>query len=541
MRAMIRLTLGLIFLSLAVGCGDHTKTSKIRNNGFVFCGQGSPSTLNPQQVDHGITSEILSPQLFDSLLVLNTTSHLPEPNLAQRWQVDESGTRYTFTLRHDVHFQTTAWFTPTRPLNADDVVFSFRRIIDPSHPFHQIGKQHPAYPWFHSIGFDQLVTQVAALSDDQVQFTLAHPDRTFLSTIATSHAVILSKEYADQLLARDAKVQLDSHPVGTGPFYLADYQANDFIRLKRHPLYWRGAARMEQVVFDISHRGTGTLAKLLRQECDVFSNPISSQLPVIERQPDLDLVAKPSINLSFIAINTSRPVLQNKQVRKALSFAINRQNILDSVYYGNGEVAHSVLPPNSWAYQKDRVHLRYNRDYALSLLHNAGYDSELTLTMLVPLKPQIYDPSPRKTAELIQANFADIGIKLRLITDEQIHSKTAAQRQPIDLYLTGWSAATSDPDHFLRPLLSCHAQHPELDSALWCHQDFETLLSRARETDQPQSRLELYKQAQAILNEEFPIIPLSHGVRFQAKTRSLTGFENSPFGARPFDHVTRVD
>lgn len=538
MQTMIRLTLGLSLLSLLIGCGEDIRISKVRQTGFVFCGQGSPNTLNPQQVNGGITSETLSPQLFDSLLTLHPTSHRPIANLAQRWKIDESGTRYTFTLRHDVHFHHTDWFQPTRPLNASDVVFSFRRIIDSTHPFHHVGGGH--YSWFHNIGFNQLVKNVVALSDDTVQFILNHPDNTFLSTIATSHAVIFSKEYGDQLIKQHHKSLLDTQPIGTGPFYLADYQANDLIRLKRHPDYWRGAAQMEQVVFDISHRGTGTLAKLLRQECDVLSNPISSQLSIIEKQPELDLLTKPSMNISLIALNTTHAALNDKRVRKALNFAINRKNILDSVYYGNGQVAYSVLPPNSWAYEKDSVHLRYDPHYAAALLREAGYEQGLELTMLVPLRPQLYNPSPRKTAELIQANLADIGITVHLITDEHFHRSTAISHRDIDLFLTGWRASTDDPDHFFRPLLSCAVERSELDTALWCHHNFDFLLDLAREVERPHYRLNLYKQAQALLNDKFPVIPLSHGMNFQAKAHSLIGFETSPFDARPFDRVRRI-
>ncbi|MEZ9856426.1 ABC transporter substrate-binding protein, partial [Vibrio breoganii] len=99
---------------------------------------------------------------------------------------------------------------------------------------------------------------------------------SFLNNIATSYAVIHSKEYANQLIAADEKNRIDSNPVGTGPFYLDEYQINDLVRLKKNKHYWKGEVQMDQVVFDTSQRGTGTLAKLLRSECDVLNSPISS-------------------------------------------------------------------------------------------------------------------------------------------------------------------------------------------------------------------------------------------------------------------------
>lgn len=537
MKAFIQFTLGLFSLSLLAGCGEEIDHDKIRQKGFVYCGQGGPSTFNPQLVDSGITTETLSPQLFNTLLTLDSQTYQPVPSLATKWSVNKEGTEYIFTLRKGVEFQTTAWFTPSRAMNAEDVVFSFRRIIDTTNPFHYVGSG--LYPWFSGIDFQNLVVDVSALSQHKVKFTLNRPDNSFLSNIATSHAVIHSKEYAGQLELSDEKSMLDSHPVGTGPFYLAEYQVNDLIRLKRNNRYWQDRPKMEQVVFDISQRGTGTLAKLLRSECDVLNAPLSSQLPIIEQTSDVELTAKPAMNISFVAVNTSHPALNDARVRKALNYAINRQNILDSVYYGTGSQAYSVLPPSSWAYQKDSVQIRYDRNYAIALLREAGYSKGLELTMSVPLEPRAYNPSPRKTAELIQANLADVGIKLNLMTDDRYDRSNLNDNTNIDLHLTGWIANTGDPDNFLRPLLSCESKRAGLNVSSWCNPDFDFLLDLALEVDKPRYRQNLYKQAQNILNEEFPVIPLNHGMQLQAHHTSLRGFKVSPFNAQPFDTVER--
>lgn len=538
MKAFIQFTLGLFSLSLLSGCGEEIDHSKIRQNGFVYCGQGSPATFNPQLVDSGITSETLSPQIYNTLLTLDNDNYQPVASLATAWQVNKQGTEYTFDLRKGVQFQTTAWFTPSRTMNADDVVFSFHRIIDSTSPFHYVGSG--LYPWFSGIDFNNLVIDVTALSEYRVKFTLSRPDNSFLSNIATSHAVILSKEYASQLELRDDKGMIDSHPVGTGPFYLAEYQVNDLIRLKKHKGYWKSQPKMDQVVFDISQRGTGTLAKLLRKECDVLNSPLSSQLPIIEQSDDVKLTAKPAMNISFVAVNTSHPALNDARIRKALNYAINRQNILDSVYYGTGSQAYSVLPPSSWAYQKDTIQIRYDRNYAIALLREAGYSKGLELTMSVPLEPRAYNPSPRKTAELIQANFADVGIKLNLLTNDRYSRGDVDSNANIDLYLTGWIANTGDPDNFLRPLLSCDSDRVGLNVSSWCNPDFDFLLDLALEVDKLRYRKNLYKQAQNILNEEFPVIPLNHGMQLQAHDSSLKGFKVSPFNAQPFDTVERV-
>lgn len=540
MKAFIQLSLTVASAWLLSACGDDIDHSIVKKQGFVYCGQSSPVSFNPQQVDSGLTADALSQQVFNTLLTLEPETHEPISSLATSWDVNEDGTEYLFNLRENVEFQTAPWFTPSKPFSAHDVVFSFERILKSSHPFHYLGQGR--YPWFESIDFSGLVKSVEAISDHQVKFTLTRADNTFLPNIATPYAVIHSSEYADKLIKQGNKHHIDTQPIGTGPFYLDDYQTGDLIRVKKHANYWQGEPAMEQVVFDISTRGTGTLAKLLRNECDVLSSPVSSQLPIIIENDELVLHAKPAMNVAFIALNTSHPALKDRRVRKALNLAINRQVILDSVYYGTGSIAYTLLPPSSWAYQKDSIQIRYDRNYALALLEEAGLSKGLTLSMWVPLEPRPYNPSPRKTAEQIQASFADIGVTLNLLTDDRFSRAELNKNLPnVDMLLTGWTASTGDPDNFLRPLLSCNAEKAGLNVSMWCNPDFDFLLDLSRETNQPRYRLNLYRQAQNLLNQEMPVIPLAHGIQYQANHNSLSGFQMSPFNVRSFHTVERSE
>ncbi|SON48858.1 antimicrobial peptide transporter subunit; periplasmic-binding component of ABC superfamily transporter [Vibrio tapetis subsp. tapetis] len=538
MKAFLQISFSLLGSLLLTACGEDIDHEKIRNQGFVYCGQGHPNTFNPQQADSGITGNALSRQIFNTLLTLEPETHKPISSLATSWDVNEEGTQYTFKLRNDVKFQTTSWFTPHRVMNATDVKFSFDRILNSANPFHY--NSHGRYPFFEAIDFQSLIKEIEVLDPYLIRFTLTRPDNSFLPNISTPYAVIHSAEYARQLQLIDDKQNLDNRPIGTGPFYLDEYQVGDLIRLRKHTEYWQGEPKMEQVVFDISTRGTGTLAKLLRNECDVLSSPVSSQLPIILETPELVLNAKPAMNVAFIALNTSHPALNDQRVRKALNLAINRQVILDSVYYGTGSIAYTLLPPTSWAYQKDSIQIRYDKNYALALLREAGLTDGLELSMWVPLEPQAYNPSPRKTAELIQSSFADIGVKLNLFTDDRFARSDLSTLGNVDMVLTGWNANTGDPDNFLRPLLSCSAERAGLNVSMWCNSDFDFLLDLSRETNQPRYRSNLYRQAQNLLNEEMPVIPLAHGVQYQANHKSLIGFNMNPFNTSSFHNVERV-
>ncbi|EAR53515.1 hypothetical peptide ABC transporter, periplasmic peptide-binding protein [Photobacterium sp. SKA34] len=539
MSAYCRLLIaGFTLLSL-LGCKEPSHNSAKQSNGFVYCGQDTPTTLNPQLTDGGLTAETLSAQIFDRLLLLDPISHKPLPDLAKSWTVSDDGLVYTFKLRDDVKFQHTDWFTPTRPLNADDVIFSFERIINPHHPFHNISGGR--YPWFESLGFASLIDTIKVKDPLTVQFTLNRPDNSFLSNLATSYAVIYSQEYGQQLLKSGRIDLIDTKPIGTGPFYVDQFIPNDLIRLKRNKDYWQGAAPMEQVVFDISARGMGNLAKLLSSECDVLSSPVASQLPVISNNDNYKLLAQTGMNVSFLALNTERPPLNKLEIREAINYAINRKTLLNSVYYGTATEAKSLLPPMSWAYNHDSKALSYNPNKAKQLLDAAGYDYNQVLTMWVPLEPRPYNPSPRKAAELIQANLKAVGINVSLHHQETIGRVGLTNTTQYDMVLAGWIADNGDPDNFLRPLLSCNAKKAGLNVANWCDLGFDNLLEIALRTNKQQQRQVYYQQAQNILDQQIPVIPLAHGVHFQAHNKSLGGLQIDPFGSRSFSSVYRIE
>ncbi|NMS37489.1 ABC transporter substrate-binding protein, partial [Vibrio parahaemolyticus] len=116
-------------------------------------------------------------------------------------------------------------------------------------------------------------------------------------------------------------------------------------------------------------------------------------------------------------------------------------------------------------------------------------------------------------------NFADIGVKLTLLTDDRFERVDLENINDIDLLLTGWIGDTGDPDNFFRPLLSCESDRVGLNVSMWCNDDFDFLLDLALETQEPRYRLNLYRQAQNILNQEFPVIPLAHGVQFRVHNK----------------------
>jgi len=511
-------------------------TADIRDSGFVYCVNGQVNTFNPQKASSGLIVDTLAAQLYDRLLDVDPYTYRLVPELAESWEVLDNGATYRFRLRSNVAFQKTPWFTPGRALNADDVVFSFQRIFDRHHPWHNVNGS--SFPYFDSLQFADSVESVRKLDSRTVEFRLKKPDASFLWHLATHYASVMSAEYADQLAKRDRQELLDRQPVGTGPFQLAEYRTGQYIRLQRHVKFWRGQPLMPQVVVDLGSGGTGRLSKLLTGECDVLAWPAASQLTILRDDPRLRLTLRPGMNIAYLAFNTDKAPLNNPAVRHALALAINNQRLMQSIYYGTAETAASILPRASWAYDSEAKITEYNPAKAKQQLAALGLEN-MTLQLWVPTSSQAWNPSPLKTAELIQADMAQVGVKVMIVPVEGRFQEARLMDMNHDLTLSGWSTDSNDPDSFFRPLLSCAAIESQTNFAHWCHREFDTILQKALTSQQLASRIEAYDEAQTILARELPVLPLASSLRLQAYRYDIKGLVLSPFGNASFAGVSR--
>ncbi|AKL12172.1 TPA: peptide ABC transporter substrate-binding protein SapA [Kluyvera intermedia] len=525
-----------LWAGIAQSASPQTATADIRDSGFVYCVNGQVSTFNPQKAGSGLIVDTLAAQLYDRLLDVDPYTYRLVPELAESWEVMDNGATYRFHLRDGVAFQTTEWFKPKRNFNADDVVFTFQRIFDRDNPWHNVNGA--SFPYFDSLQFADSVQSVRKLDNHTVEFRLRQPDASFLWHLATHYASVMSAEYAAMLAKSDRQELLDRQPVGTGPFQLAEYRAGQYVRLQRHARFWRGTPLMPQVVVDLGSGGTGRLSKLLTGECDVLAWPAASQLTILRDDPRLRLTLRPGMNIAYLAFNTDKAPLNNPEVRHALALSINNQRLMQSIYYGTAETAASILPRASWAYDSEAKVTEYDPEKARTRLKELGLEN-LTLHLWVPTTSQAWNPSPLKTAELIQADMAQIGVKVVIVPVEGRFQEARLMDMNHDLTLSGWATDSNDPDSFFRPLLSCAAIDSQTNFAHWCNRDFDSVLQKALASQQLASRIEAYDEAQKMLAQELPVLPLASSLRLQAYRYDIKGLVLSPFGSASFAGVTR--
>ena len=497
---------------------------------LVFCSEGSPEGFNPAFYTAGTTFDV-SRQIYDRLALfeLGTTNVIP--GLAESWEISPDGLTYTFKLRKGVKFHTTKTFTPTRDFNAEDVIFSFERQRDDTHPYHKVSGG--SYEYFKSTGLAELIAKIEKVDDYTVKFSLKQPEAPFIATIAMDFASILSAEYADKMMKAGTPDRVDQEPVGTGPFMLVQYQKDAVIRFAANDAYWRGKAKVDQLVFSITPDAAVRYSKLKAGECHVMPYPNPADLELMKKDPQINLMEKEGLNVGYLAFNTEKKPFDNVKVRQALSMAVDKKAIIEAVFHGAGKVAKNPIPPTIWSYNDAVKDYDYDPTAAKKLLVDAGFPNGFETDLWAMPVQRPYNPDARRMAEMIQADWDKIGVKAKIVTYEWGEYLKRSKDGEHQTLLLGWTGDNGDPDNFLYVLLSCKAIG-SANRARFCYQPFDDLIQKAKVTSDIKERTKLYEQAQVIFKDQAPWITVAHSVVFKPVRKEVDGFKIDPFGGHYF-------
>ncbi|MCL1123931.1 ABC transporter substrate-binding protein [Shewanella surugensis] len=519
----------LLVLLMLSGCERSNAPS-----GLVYCSEGNPESFNPQTTVSNLTTDATFHQIYNGLIDYKTVKGDMEGALAKNWNVSQDGLVYTFILRDDIHFHHTPYFSPTRSLNADDVVFSFNRVLDKNHPFHSVSIT--GYPFFESLAFSKRVKKIVKLDDYKVAFHLYQKDASFLSTLSSAHSIILSKEYANHLIQTNTPLRtIDWQPIGTGAFIFIEYLPNEYIRYRRNDDYWKKLPTFEQLIFNIFTNNIKRLSHFITNDCEVSALPKISDINYIRKNKDITIDVQEGHNLAYLAFNMNKPPLDDIRVRQAISYAINRKNLLHSVYKDTAREATNILPPSSWAFEKRTNNIHYNPIKAKKLLREAGL-SQLKLNIWVQYAARVYNTDAEKMAVLIQADLNHVGIEISIIpfTWADFEHRDI---QSYDTILTGWNATNTDPNDFFYPLFSCAGIAPSNNLSRWCDPTLDTLLDKARSIQDKVERKKLYQQAENRIESMYPILPIAHAKEVTLLNKSLSSSQINPYNGIAFENI----
>ncbi|MGE8496264.1 MAG: ABC transporter substrate-binding protein [Pseudomonas sp.] len=499
---------------------------------LVFCSEGSPAGFDPGLYTTGTDFDAAAETVFNRLTQFERGGTAVIPGLAEKWDIAADGLSYTFHLRPDVKFHTTEYFKPSRTFNADDVLFTFQRMLDKEHPFR---KAYPTeFPYFTDMGMDSNIASIEKVDDLTVKFTLNEVDAAFIQNLAMSFASIQSAEYADQLLESGRAADINQKPVGTGPFVFSRYQKDAVIRFKGNKEYWNPAdVKVDNLIFTINTDASVRMQKLKAGECQVTLFPRPADLDSLKKDPNLQMPEQAGFNVGYIAYNVRHKPFDQLEVRQALDMAVNKQAIIDAVYQSAGQLATNGMPPTQWSYNETIKDPAYDPEKAKELLKAAGVaeGTEITLWAMPVQRP--YNPNAKLMAEMLQSDWAKVGIKAKIVTYEWGEYLKRAKAGEHDTMLIGWSGDNGDPDNWLGTLYGCDAVDGN-NFSKWCFEEYDKLVKAAKRTSDVAERTELYKQAQVILKREVPITPIAHSTVYQPMRKNVQDFKISPFGINSF-------
>ncbi|HJU21543.1 MAG TPA: ABC transporter substrate-binding protein [Casimicrobiaceae bacterium] len=506
---------------------------------LVYCSEGSPEGFQPQFFSTGTTFDAVSVPMFNRLVQFEIGTTNIVPALAESWTIATDGKTYTFRLRKGVKFHGNANFKPMRDFDADDVLFSWNRMADENQPFHKLTAGQ-TFAYFDDMGMKNIVDRVEKLDDHTVRFVLKRAEAPFLADMAMDFASILSKEYFDAMMKKGTPNAADVYPIGTGPFEFVSYQKDATIRYKAFDPYWGGRPKIDNLIYSITRDATARYAKLKTGECQVMAFPKPADLDAMRADPALAVQRKEGLNIGYIAFNVEKKPFDDKRVRQALNYATNKEAILKAVYQGNGQVAKNPIPPILWGYNDAVKDYPYDPAKAKELLAQAGLANgfDVDLWYLPVTRP--YNPDGKRMAELIQADWAKVGVRARLVTYEWAEYRKRSKTGEQTVMMFGWSGDNGDPDNFFVPLLGCEAVKGGGNVSRWCNKAFENLVIKAAQTPKQADRAKLYEQAQVIVKEEAPWIPIAHLVRFDALRKEVHGYRMDATAHHYFDNVEIV-
>jgi ABC-type transport system substrate-binding protein len=480
-----------------------------------------PLPWSPRNLDPPFTTDIYSvtliQQIFDGLVQFDQSLNIA-PNLAISWTVSRDQLIYTFTLRKDARFHN------GRPVTARDFVYSFSRILDPE-------KQAGALSFFKKVrgaasyrsGISKEVEGFKALDAHTLEITLSEPFAPFLSVLAMKESKVLPREEVERL-----GKQFGQHPVGTGPFRLESWEGNRIVLSANHN-YHEGRPYLDRVEFTVYEGSQNEkifqdFQAGLLEEALVFGG-IREQ---IVKSPQYQFVRKPTLSLLFYGMNCRTEPLNNHLLRQAVNYAINKARIVSEVYRDQFVVAETLLPPGMPGYFPENAFFTHDAQKARKLLEQAGYGPARpppALTLLSASRSQ----AAQNEFELLTKDLAEVGISLRVKyeTDWSTFEEQVRQGKFV-MYRYAYFADVPDPDNFLGML--CGSASP-YNFMGYESQRVDALLSKALTRVDLLNRAAIYREVEALILEDAPMVPLLYLTFESAFQPYVKGIQISALGA----------
>jgi oligopeptide transport system substrate-binding protein len=495
----------LILFFLFFNCSQKLSPveSGIQTGTLHFGNQTEPQDLDPH-ITTGVPEFHILGSIFEGLVNLDPKDLSPLPGAARSWEVSDDGLTYTFHLRNG------ARWSNGDPLKASDFVFSFQRILSPA-----LGAEYAYMLYsiknardFHTSQISDFSLVGAKASDDStLVIELDKPTPYFLSLTAhhsffpVNPSIILKHGKID---TRGTPWTRPSNLVGNGPFKLTSWEINKIVSVEKNPLYWDSSRVSLNTIhfYPIENNMTEERAFRTGQLHITANLPPQKISWYRENRPEV-LRIDPYLGTYYYLVNVNRKPLDNVNVRRALSLAIDRKAITENLLKGGQNPATCFTPPEAGGGYRCDSMVMFDTTEAKRLLAEAGYGPGNPL----PLISLLYNTSEthHMTAQAIQQMWKKyLGIDVTLVNQEWKVYLSSTHGKNYDIARMGWVGDYDDPNSFLDMWITDGGNN----RTGWSNAAYDSLIELASRTADKDSRFAFFREAEKILLSELPVIPL---------------------------------
>ncbi|MBU9765665.1 ABC transporter substrate-binding protein [Mycobacterium sp. TNTM28] len=481
--------------SAACSTGNRVDLGDASAGNLIAAIAGEPDQLDPHRTSAYFSFEVLE-NVFDTLVEPDDDLQM-RPALARSWQVSPDQLTWTFQLRDGVR-----WHDGS-PLTADDVVYSYRRIIDAQ---------------LTNVDRFAAVSDVRAAGPGTVVVTVKHPSPNLLTNLGGFKGMAIVQR------ANVESGQIATHPIGTGPFSFAGRRSGDTITLKANPHYWGGAPKVSGVTFRFISEPSTALSALQAGEVDWTDSVPPQRVAQLRDDDSLTLAVTPGNDYWYLALNEARPPWNDVRVRQAIAYGIDRDAITAATSYRTATTNQLAIPRGSpWFTPYDRY--RYDLDTARGLLKEADA-APRNLDMLVTSEY----PETVTAAQIIADNLAPLGITVNIRTVDFATWLDEQNTGHFDMLMMGW-LGNIDPDDFY---YAQHHTNGTSNAQKFSDAEVDRLLDAGRTETDEAKRKEAYAKAATRIADQVSYLYLYNPSVIQAWANNLSGYQARRDGAVRF-------
>lgn len=544
--AIISLVLGACTSDANVEVSDENGETNTSGGDFIAAYASDTSSLDPAG-QNDLPSDQRRDVLYEGLFDLDEDLN-PEMTLAEDYE-QVNDTTWTFNLRDDVKFHDGTDF------NAEAFKASIERIVDPAvassraNIFEMISEinviddytvevvtEYPfaALPNYLAHDAGGIVSKAVIDEDYQNAIEEAGLDMTAEEYYELREAGGEEFEKAADAIGTSTGAIIEQKPVGTGYMKFQSRTPGESVVVERFDDYWQEPAKIDTLTFKVVTEATARIAELETGQSHFIYGIENAQWDRLASNPDINMDDDVyNISNEYIGMNTEKGALQDKRVRQAIGHMVDKDAIMEGVYYNQGRTMKGALQPEVLGYNEDLEDLAYNPERAKELMKEAGYEDGLDLKIMTNDVPERID-----IAILLQEQLKDISINLSV---EQLEWGTyleAISNGEHDLFILGWPNSVGDPDQGLWPLFHSSMKGSGGNRAFFDNEEVDALLEEGRQESNEEKRAEIYQEIDKILVEEQPSIFIRQAASAHASRAEVGNLDPGHLGKPDFRTVT---